>query len=48
MIGYLGVDQNGCEANGCCWNPKDVSYLAYTMAWLIGLLYCYNLNDVAE
>ena len=26
MIGYLGVDQNGCEANGCCWNPKDVSY----------------------
>ena len=24
-IGYLGIDQSGCEGMGCCWNPKEVS-----------------------
>ena len=27
LSGYFGIEQQECEAKGCCWSPKDVSYI---------------------
>ena len=27
--GYVGVNEQICLRKGCCWNPKDVSFLMH-------------------
>ena len=29
--GYVGVNEQICLRKGCCWNPKDVSFLMHLL-----------------